>query len=263
MLKQELNNSILTLTLNRPEVRNALNAELIAALTDAIQKAHSADDVRVLVLKGEGNHFSAGADLNWMLSMKDEPMETNVADANALAELMTTLNFCRKPVIAVVQGAVMGGGVGLTACADIAIAQDNAIFALSETRLGLTPATISPFVVNAIGSRQARRYMLTGERFDADTAKTLGLVHEVATWDLIETRVHDFSDALKKGGPDSHRKIKKLVHDVSERELNHELMDNLAWRIANQRIGQEGQEGIRAFLDKRPAAWVEAEDDDK
>ncbi|EAR11039.1 enoyl-CoA hydratase-related protein [Reinekea blandensis] len=263
MLKQTLNNSILTLTLNRPEVRNALNAELIGTLTQAVLKAHQSDDVRVVVLRGEGNHFSAGADLNWMLSMKSESMETNVNDAKALAELMTTLNFCRKPVIAVVQGAVMGGGVGLTACADIAIAQDNAMFALSETRLGLTPATISPFVVNAIGRRQARRYMLTGERFDAVTALQLGLVHEVAPWERIDTLIHDFCDALKQGGPDSHRKIKKLLHDVSERPLNDELMENLAWRIANQRIGAEGQEGIRAFLEKRAAAWVETEDDNQ
>lgn len=259
MLKQDLKNGVLTLTLNRPDVRNAFNAELISALTDAFRSAHESAQVRVVVLRGEGKHFSAGADLNWMLSMQDQPMETNVNDARALAELMSTINFCRKPVIAAVQGAVMGGGIGLTACADIAIARENAIFALSETRLGLTPATISPFVVNAIGRRQARRYMLTGERFDAVTAQTLGLVHEVVAESELEQTLADLTEALLQGGPLSHRKIKKLVHDVSERALTDELMENLAWRIANQRISEEGQEGIRAFLEKRQPGWIKVE----
>lgn len=150
----------------------------------------------------------------------------------------------------------MGGGVGLTACADIVIADENAVFALSETRLGLTPATISPFVVNAIGRRQARRYMLTGERFDASKALEMGLVHEVVTKESGEALLDDIVQSLLQGGPLSHRKIKKLVHDVSERTLADELMENLSWRIANQRISDEGQEGIRAFLEKRSANWV-------
>lgn len=255
LLKTHLEQDVLTVTLNRPEVRNAFNAELIAELTQVIHSAHESNDIRVVVLRGEGEHFSAGADLNWMLSMKDKPMSENVEDAKALAELMTTLNFCRKPVIAVVHGAVMGGGVGLASCADIVVAQDNAIFALSETRLGVTPATISPFVVNAIGRRQARRYMLTGERFDAEKALELGLVHEVCSAEALESTVTTLVNHLLAGGPLSHRKIKKLVHDVSERELNDALMENLAWRIANQRISDEGQEGIRAFLEKRDAVW--------
>lgn len=259
MLKQDLKHGVLTLTLNRPEVRNAFNAELISALTEAINNAHDSHDVRVVVLRGEGKHFSAGADLNWMLSMKEQSMDINVGDAKALASLMSALNFCRKPTVAVLQGAVMGGGVGLTACVDIAIADEGSMFALSETRLGVTPATISPFVVNAIGRRQARRYMLTGERFTAQTAQQIGLIHEVADSESIEQVVSDITQALKQGGPQSHRKIKKLIHDVAERELNEELMENLAWRIANQRISDEGQEGIRSFLEKRSPDWTDNE----
>ncbi len=260
MLKKQQQGQVLTLTLNRPDVRNAFNAELIAALTDAIKHAHDQDDIRVVVLRGEGEHFSAGADLNWMLGMKERPMAENVADAQALAELMSSINFCRKPVVAVVQGAVMGGGVGLTACADIAIASEKTFFALSETRLGLTPATISPFVVNAIGARQARRYMLTGERFDAHKAYALGLVHEVVSEAELNSTLDAIVTALLAGGPLSHRKIKKLVYDVSERPLNAELMENLSWRIANQRISPEGQEGIRAFLNKQKPNWQTEQD---
>ena len=256
MLKQEQQQQVLTLTLNRPEVRNAFDAELISELTAAFKKAHESNDVRVVVLRGEGEHFSAGADLNWMLSMKQRPMAENVADTKALADLMMTIHLCRKPVVAVVQGAVMGGGVGLTACADIALASDDAFFALSETRLGLTPATISPFVVKAIGARQASRYMLTGERMSAQQALTLGLVHEVVVADQMSETLNTIVQALLAGGPSSHRRIKKLIRDVAQRPLNDELMDNLAWRIANQRVSDEGQEGISAFLEKRKASWL-------
>jgi methylglutaconyl-CoA hydratase len=243
-------------------VRNAFNSELIQLLTVELKNAHESDDVRVVVVRGAGDHFSAGADLNWMLSMKQQPMETNVADAQALANLMLTINHCRKPVVAVVQGAVMGGGVGLASCADIVIAADNTFFSLSETRLGVTPATISPFVVNAIGARQARRYMLTGERFDATQAEKLGLVHECVDAKEVEQLLENIVTALLSGGPLSHRKIKKLIHDVSERPLDESLMENLSWRIANQRVSDEGQEGIRAFLEKRKPIWVEGKDNE-
>lgn len=260
MLKIQLEHNILTLTLNRPDVSNAFNAELIQVLTREIQMAHESDSVRALVIRGAGKHFSAGADLQWMLSMKQQPMEENVADAQALAQLMLTLNHCRKPVVAVVHGAVMGGGVGIAACADVVISTDTAFFSLSETRLGLTPATISPFVVRAIGTRNARRYMLTGERFDAQRAMQIGLVHDVVSTEKIENFVESIVQSITQGGPLSHRKIKKLIFDVSERPLDDSLMENLSWRIANQRISEEGQEGIRAFLEKRPPNWVEDED---
>jgi methylglutaconyl-CoA hydratase len=252
-----LSNQVLTLTLNRPDVSNAFNSELIAQLNEWIAKAAESEDIRAVVLRGNGKNFCAGADLEWMLSMKARPSEENVADAHQLAQLMFNLAHCRKPVVAVVQGAVMGGGVGLTACTDIVISDQNAFFALSETRLGLTPATISPFVVKAIGARQAKRYMLTGQRFSAETALALGLVHEVVSSDSIESTLATQLRYLLKGGPLSHRKIKKLVRDVDTRPINEELMENLAWRIANQRVSDEGQEGISAFLEKRPPNWDE------
>lgn len=251
----EQKKQVLTLTLNRPEVSNALNAQLIGLLNESVLMAHDSEDIRAVVLRGSGKNFSAGADLSWMRSMKDLTMEENVTDAKALANLMYNLAHCRKPVLAIVQGAVMGGGVGLAACADIVIAEEQAFFALSETRLGLTPATISPFVVRAIGARQASRYMLTGERFSAGKAMALGLIHEIADADEIEKTLGSLISSLLKGGPGSHRKIKKLIRDVDTRVVDEELMENLAWRIANQRISDEGQEGLSAFLDKRSPTW--------
>jgi methylglutaconyl-CoA hydratase len=260
MLKVEQQKSVLTLTLNRPDVRNAFNAELISALTAQIKIADDSESVRVVLIKGEGKNFSAGADLNWMLGMKEKPMDENVEDAKSLATLMYSLNRCRKPVVVVAQGAVMGGGVGLAACADIVVASDDAFFALSETKLGLTPATISPFVVNAIGARQARRYMLTGERFTAQKALSLGLVHEVVAPQGLEEMTSTLVNSLLTSAPYSHPKIKKLVRDVSERKVDETLMENLSWRIANQRVSEEGREGIEAFLEKRPPNWTERED---
>ena len=251
----ELKNQVFTLTLNRPDVSNALNAQLITLLNESVLMAHNSEDIRALVLRGSGKNFSAGADLNWMRSMKDLTMEANVNDAKALANLMYNLAHCRKPVLAVVQGAVMGGGVGLAACADVVIAEEQTFFALSETRLGLSPATISPFVVRAIGVRQASRYMLTGERFSSEKALALGLVHEVVEANEIEATVDSLINHLLKGGPASHRKIKKLIRDVNTRAVDETLMENLAWRIANQRISDEGQEGLSAFLDKRSPNW--------
>lgn len=255
ILQVEEHQAVLTLTLHRPDVNNAFNAELIEQLLTQIQYAHDHETLRAVVLRGAGKHFSAGADLHWMRSMKQRSESDNVDDAQRLGELMYRLAHCRKPVIAVVHGAVMGGGVGLTACADIAIARVDAQFALSETRLGLSPATISPFVVRAIGGRQARRYMLTGERFSAEKALELGLVHDISE-DVDALLAHILSN-IKAGGPSSHRKIKKLISDVEERPLNETLMENLAWRIALQRVSEEGQEGLSAFIEKRPARWME------
>ncbi|MDN3651042.1 enoyl-CoA hydratase/isomerase family protein [Reinekea marina] len=251
----ELENHILTLRLNRPDVSNAFNNELINTLNGHIENAQDSEDIRAIVLRGNGKHFSAGADLNWMKGMKAVSMEDNVADAKQLADLMFNLAHCRKPVIAIVHGAVMGGGVGLTACADIVIAEQQTFFALSETRLGLSPATISPFVVKALGARQAKRYMLTGERFSAEKALSLGLVHEVVASDEIDETLSTLENHLCAGGPNSHRKIKKLVRDVSTRTIDETLMENLAWRIANQRVSDEGQEGLSAFLEKRKPNW--------
>lgn len=260
MLQMTRKDAVLLVVLNRPDVRNAFNAELVNKLTDAINHAHDSADIRVVVMRGEGKDFSAGADLKWMQSMKDKTLEHNVADAKALANLMHSLYTCRKPVVTVSCGAVMGGGIGLIACSDIAIAADTTFFALSETRLGLTPATISPFVVEAIGARNARRYMLTGERFDAHRAREIGLIHEVVMESQLQNLEDELVESLLLGGPMSQRKIKKLVRDVNEREVDKPLMDNLAHRIANQRISAEGQEGISAFLERRSPHWPIEED---
>ncbi len=251
-----LEKGVATLTLNRPEVRNAFGAELIAELTEQIAECDLDPQVRVLVLRAEGKHFSAGADLNWMRSMKELPLADNQRDARKLAQLLEVLDGCRKPLIGVCQGAAMGGGVGLLACCDIVLAADDAFFALSEVRIGLTPATISPYVIRAIGARHARRYFVTGERFSAQRALALGLVHEVVSADELEDSLETLLHSVLAGGPEAQQAAKDLVRDVSERPINAQLMDELAERIAHQRIGEEGQEGLGAFLEKRKPAWM-------
>lgn len=247
---------IATLTLNRPEVRNAFGAELIAELTEKIAACDLDPEVRVLVLRAAGQHFSAGADLNWMRSMKDLTRAENTVDARKLANLLEALDGCRKPLVGVCQGAAMGGGVGLLACCDIVLASEDAFFALSEVRIGLTPATISPYVIRAIGARQARRYFVSGERFDARRAQALGLVHEVVPVEALDSTLDALLDTLRAGGPEAQQAAKQLVKDVSPAPIDADLMEQLAERIASQRVGDEGQEGLAAFLEKRTPAWV-------
>lgn len=250
---------VATLTLSRPEVRNAFNAELIAELTTQVQQLAQAPEVRVLVLRAAGEHFSAGADLNWMRSMKDHSQQQNQEDASRLATLMRTLDECPKPLVGIANGAAMGGGVGLLACCDIVLASPSAFFALSEVRLGLTPATISPFVVRAIGARQARRYFQTGERFSAEQAQAMGLVHEVVPDAQLEERLAVLLADLLAGGPEAQYMAKQLVKTVAEQPVSDELMADVAQRIGKQRVGAEGQEGLSAFLEKRKASWVESQ----
>jgi methylglutaconyl-CoA hydratase len=245
------------LTLNRPEVRNAFGAELIAELTHQVEVLDADSAIRVLVLQAEGNHFSAGADLNWMRAMKDRTETENRDDARKLATLMQTLDTCRKPLVGVTRGAAMGGGVGLLACCDIVLASKSAFFALSEVRLGLTPATISPFVVRAMGARQARRYFQTGERFTAQKALDIGLVHEVVDEEDLPTELSRLLGDLTAGGPEAQAMAKTLVKDVAQRPVDNALMDELAESIGRQRVGGEGQEGLTAFLDKRNPNWIE------
>lgn len=252
-----IDQGVATLTLNRPEVRNAFGADLIADLTKRVTACADDPEVRVLLLRAAGKHFSAGADLNWMRSMKDQSEAGNRHDARQLARLMQTLDGCPKPLVGVTQGAAMGGGVGLLACCDIVFAAKDAFFALSEVRLGLTPATISPFVVRAIGARQARRYFQTGERFDAHRAQRIGLVHEVYDEEDIDARLAELLTHLKAGGPEAQHLAKHLVKDVAGRPVDDALMDQLADRIGRQRVGAEGQEGLTAFLDKRTPTWVD------
>jgi len=249
---------VLTLTLDRPQVHNAFDAALISGLTDTLQALGNDANARVLVLTGAGASFSAGADLNWMQGMMNASAADNERDALQLARLLRTLNYLPLPTIARINGAALGGGLGLVACCDIAVADETARFGLTETRLGLAPAIISPYVFRKIGEAAARRYFLSAERFDSQAALRLGLVHQLATKDTLDERGAQLAGALIRGGPRAVRESKRLVfhaaaHD-EDRQL--ELDRHTARLIARMRTSEEGQEGMRAFLDKRPPGWT-------
>jgi methylglutaconyl-CoA hydratase len=244
-------------TLNRPERHNAFDDVLIAELTEALRSMEAEDGIRLVVLSGTGKSFSAGADLNWMKRMAGYSKDENQRDAMGLGALMRTLAHLRKPTVARVQGAAYGGGVGLVACCDIAVASQDASFALSEVRLGLVPAVISPYVVAAIGERAARRYFLTGERFDAAEAWRLGLVHELSSTEGgLDEKLGEIVDALLACGPVAQREAKELVRAVAGRPVTSELIQDTAERIARMRASPEGREGIAAFLEKRAADFA-------
>lgn len=245
------------LTLTRADKHNAFNDKLIVELTQMLRGLESDPRVRVVVLAAEGQSFSAGADLNWMRSMAQYGEEQNLSDARQLASLMATLNGLKKPTLALVQGPAIGGGVGLVACCDIAIAASSAFFCLSEVRLGLSPSVISPYVVAAMGARAARRYFLTAERFSADEAEALGLVHEVVPDTLLQTRGDEVVERLLEGGPEAQAETKDLIASVAGRQPGPELSEETARRIARLRVGAEGQEGMAAFFDKRKPGWTE------
>ena len=234
---------ILRLTLARPEKRNAFGAELIRELHDAFADV---GDARAVVLSGEGPSFSAGADIEWMRAAVDLSFEENVADAHLLRRLLLAIDECPAPVVAGVHGYALGGAVGLVCCADIAIAAEDAVFAFPETKLGLVPAVISPFVLARIGTGQSRRYFLTGERFGAETALRIGLVHEVSA--DLDRAVERALGELRSAGPEAVRAAKRLV-------LDGPLGDETSTRIAERRVSAEGQAGVRAFLEKRPPPW--------
>lgn len=244
------------LTMNRPEVHNAFDDVLIAELTERLRQLDHDARVRVVVLAANGKSFSAGADLNWMKRMARFSEAENLRDALHLAGLMHTLARMRKPTVARVQGAAFGGGVGLVACCDMAVAAHEAQFCLSEVRLGLIPAVISPYVVQAIGARAARRYFLTAERFDAAEAHRLGLVNQVADADRLDEAVTGLTGQLLKGGPHALATAKELIAAVNDRPIEMPVVEDTARRIAQQRASAEGREGVAAFLEKRPAAWV-------
>lgn len=245
-----------TLTMNRPELHNAFDDTLIAALTRELRELEADPQVRVVILAGNGRSFSAGADLSWMRRMADYTQEENLMDALALAELMKTLDGLRKPTIALVQGAAYGGGVGLVACCDVAIASHRASFCLSEVKLGLIPAVISPYVVMAIGPRAARRYFQSAEMFNAAEAHRLGLVHEVVAEEDLPAVAERLSGAYLKNGPASMAAAKDLVARVSRGPLDDAMIRDTAERIAQARASAEGREGLTAFLQKRDPAWV-------
>jgi methylglutaconyl-CoA hydratase len=245
------------ITMNRPERHNAFDDVLIQELTEALRSMEAEDGVRVVVLRGAGASFSAGADLNWMKRMAGFSKDENERDAMQLAALMRTLAYLRKPTIARVHGAAYGGGVGLVACCDIAVGSHGASFALSEVRLGLIPAVISPYVVAAIGERAARRYFLSGERFDSGEAWRIGLLHDIApTDDEMDARLGDLVDAMLQCGPVAQREAKELVRAVAGRPVTSELIQDTATRIARLRSSPEGRDGVAAFLEKRRASWV-------
>jgi len=248
---------VATVTLNRPEIHNAFDETLIAALTAAFVSLDDNDDVRVVVLAGAGKSFCAGADLSWMKRMAAFGKDENLADANALAAMLRVVYALSKPTIARVSGAAYGGGVGLVAACDIAIAVPDATFALSEAKLGLIPATIGPYVIEAIGARQARRYFLTAERFDASEARRIGLVHEVVAADALDARIDAMIATLRAPGPAAQLECKALIRGVAHRPIDDDVIDGTAQHIAAVRASPEGREGVAAFLGKRKPAWLE------
>ncbi len=245
------------ITLTRAEVHNAFNEVLIAELTAALDGMGQDPRVRVVVLAAQGRSFSAGADLNWMKAMAGYTRAENVEDARRLARLMQTLNELPKPTLALVQGPAYGGGVGLVACCDIAVAIEEAKFCLSEVKLGLIPAVISPYVAAKIGEAAARRYFLTAEAFSAWEAERLGLVHEVVDRGALESKGRQIIDALLKGGPVAHGAAKDLIFAVSGKAVDDALVEETAKRIADVRASDEGREGVAAFLEKRRPNWQE------
>jgi methylglutaconyl-CoA hydratase len=248
------------ITLNRPERHNAFDDALIAELTESLRSMEAEDGVRIVVLAAVGKSFSAGADLEWMRRMAGYSKEENVNDAMGLAALMRTLAHLGKPTVARVQGNAFGGGVGLIACCDIAISAQSASFSLSEAKLGLIPAVISPYVVAAMGERAARRYFLTAERFEAAEAWRLGLVNELAMGEGdLDEKVGTIVDSLLACGPVAQREAKELIRAVAGRPVSSELIQDTAQRIARVRASPEGREGVTAFLEKRRAAWLPPE----
>jgi methylglutaconyl-CoA hydratase len=245
-----------TVTLNRPEVHNAFDDQLIAQLTQRLRELEANPQVRVVVLAAQGKSFSAGADLNWMKRMARYSEAENLRDAVALGDLMHTLSVLQKPTVARVQGPAYGGGVGLVACCDIAIGTGAAAFSLSEVRLGLIPAVISPHVIAAIGERQARRYFLTAERFDAAEAQRIGLLHIVVEDAQLDAAVQGIVQQLLKGGPRAQAAAKDLIGAVVNRPVERTLVEDTAERIARIRVTAEGREGIAAFLEKRTPSWT-------
>ena len=243
------------MVLNRPEIHNAIDDALIARLNEILAALDGDGDVRAAVLSANGKSFSAGADFNWMRRTAEYSEAENTADAEKLGALLRILDGLSKPTLALVQGGAYGGGVGLVCCCDIAIAAEDARFSLSEVRIGLIPATISPYVVRAMGARQARRYMLSGEIIDAHQARRLGLVHEIVPADELEAAGEDMIDTLFAGGPGAQAAIKRLVARVQDGPVDAEMIADTARRIAQSRATAEAAEGMDAFFAKRKPAW--------
>lgn len=249
---------VVFVTINRPQKKNAFDAPTIAALYEAFETLQGADHVRVVFVRGAGGTFCAGADLAWMRDAADWSEGENRDDAMGLVKMLKALHDVPALTVAVVEGAAMGGGVGLVAACDMAVAVKGAKFAFSEVKLGLIPATIAPYVIEAVGPRAARALFATAEAFDADRARDYGLVSEVlASADDIDGFVKSLSGAMKACAPGAVGDAKRLVNDLAGRHIDHGMMEDTARRIARARVSQEGQQGVRAFLDKRKPGWAE------
>jgi methylglutaconyl-CoA hydratase len=247
---------VATVTLNRPDLRNAFNETTIAELAQAFDELGQDDVVRAVVLAANGLAFCAGADLNWMKKMAGYSQAENQADAMRLASMLRTIYFCPKPVVAKVQGDCYAGGVGLAAACDIVVASEAANFCLSEVKLGLIPATIAPYVIKAMGEQAARRYFLTAERFDAFEARRIGFAHEVVVPEALDSTVAAILKALVNNSPNAVREAKKLVREVAGVPIDDAMLADTADRIASIRASGEGREGVASFLEKRKPNWL-------
>ena len=248
--------AVATIWMARPEVFNAFNEQLIDELQRACEQLDQQAGVRVVVLAGRGVHFSAGADLNWMRRAASASVEENLADARRFARMLRTLSTLSKPTIARVQGAALGGGTGLAAACDMAVASSDAVFSTSEVKFGIIPAVISPYVLRAIGPRQALRYFQSAERISAERALAIGLVHEVAAPEALDAAVERLVKPLLAGGPLAQKAAKELIATVHGRPIDDSTLEETAQRIARQRRTDEARDGVSAFLDKRAPAWM-------
>jgi len=243
-------------TLNNPDKHNAFDDQMIIELTNAFNALAANANVRIMLLKSEGKSFSAGADLEWMKRMASYSYQQNLNDARALAAMLKALHQVPIPTIARVQGAAFGGAIGLISCCDIALASSNASFALSEVKIGLVPSTISPYVIAAIGERHAKRYFMTAERFDTNTALQISLVHEAVEEQFLDDKVEQLITAILSNGPEAVVAAKQLVFAVSGKAIDSSLIEHTCEVIAGIRVSAQGQEGLSAFLDKRKPHWL-------
>lgn len=254
LIISEINN-IARITFNRPDIHNAFDEDFIVHLTNILKKIEADPAIKIVVLAANGKSFSAGADFHWMKKMANYTYEQNLQDAKLLATLMKTLKYLNKPTIALVQGSAFGGGVGIVACCDIAISTTDAVFALSEVKIGLIPAVISPYVISMIGERAARRYFLTGERMEASEAARLGLVSTVVEENQLEATLQHFIDQISNNSPSAVLAAKNLLNRVTKNPYDDAHEEKNIVAIAEIRVSKEGQEGMNAFLEKRKPVW--------
>ena len=252
----ELNGPVATLWMNRPDLHNAFDETLITELTAACMALDDDADIRAVVLAGRGKSFSAGADLNWMRRAANNGIDENLNDARGLAKMLRTIAEMKKPTIARVQGAALGGGMGLASACDIAVASTKAVFATSEVKFGIIPSAISPYVIRAMGARAAYRYFQSAERLSAQRAYEIGLLHEVVEPEALDAKVQEIVDALVQGGPKAQAAAKDLIRAVANQPINDAVVEDTAQRIAHLRATPEAKDGIAAFLDKRTPGWL-------